>query len=255
MQFSDYLTIILSLVGVIAGAAISWLFFKTQLITDFTSLKEKLIELNVPRDVNAVVNPQLEEIRKKLEVMSLKVENSKPQIPFNSVVIDKKMDRIHADIKNIQSMMDLIEHLDSSKEISAIKNTVEKLDKDLNSAVREILSNVKAQQLELAKKIKSTYESQAITATNVVRDAFSSEVRKFVKDSVDREKLLTSLVDSFMEGMRVMGDYQKTNIETQTTKSINDIEEKIISSIDKVVDEVGSLKNQIIAIPSPKQLG
>ena len=58
-----------------------------------------------------------------------------------------------------------------------------------------------------------------------------------------------------MEGMRVMGDYQNKNIENQTTKSINDIEKKITNSIDDVIDEVGLLRNQIVAMPSPPRLG
>lgn len=241
MQFSDWLTIILSLVGVLAGAAISWMFFRTQLLTDFRSLREKLLELNIPRDVNAVIYPQINELKSTLNNLLHKTESTKS---------NKKIDDMHYDIKEIKTMINLIEQIDNSKEIAAIKNSVEKLDKDLNASVREILHNVKVQQLELAERIQSTYNSQAMTAGNVVRDAFSSEVSKFVKDSVDREKLLTSLVNSFMEDMRVMGDYQKKNIEAETSSSINDIELKITNSIDKVIDEVGLLRNQLVSIPN-----
>ena len=45
MELSDWLTLVFSLLGVFADAGVSWMFFRTQLIADFRSQKEKLIEL------------------------------------------------------------------------------------------------------------------------------------------------------------------------------------------------------------------
>jgi len=248
MQFSDWLTIILSLLGIFSGAGISWMFFRTQLLADFTSLHEKLVKLNVPRDVNAVVNPRLGEISSQLQELTHKVSNINITKGVG-LALSPKLDTVCADIRELKTKIDIIEQLNNSKEIASIKNTVEKLDRDLNSAVREILSNVKAQQFELAERIQATFKSQSETATNIVRDAFSAEISKFVKNSTDKEKLLTSLVNSFMEGMRVMGDYQKKNIEIETSNSISDIEKKIANSIENVFEEVVSLKQQLVSIP------
>ena len=47
-----------------------------------------------------------------------------------------------------------------------------------------------------------------------------------------------------------MGEYQRKNIENETSKSINDIEHNVLKTIGNVLDEVLTLKDQIIALPS-----
>ncbi len=192
------------------------------MLTDFSSLREKLVELNVPRDVNAVVSPQIQ--------------------------------AIHADVKDMQTKLNLMEQLNNTKEIASIRSTIEKIDSNLNSAIKDILSDVKAQQFQLAESIQKEFRTQSDTATNVVKEAFSSQLSNFIKDSGDKERLLKSLVESFMDGMRVMGEYQRKNIEKETSKSISDIEQKISNSIEEVLEEVVQLKNQIIAIPSSSNI-
>ena len=76
------------------------------------------------------------------------------------------------------------------------------------------------------------------------------EIEKFVSDSKDKERLLSSLVDSFMNGMKMMGEYQRQNIEVETANSIKDIETKITASIEEVLDEVVELREKVIALPS-----
>jgi len=194
MGQSDWLTICLSILGILVGAGISWMFYRTQMLADFSAL--------------------------------------------------------HADVKDLQTKLNLVEQFNNTKEIASMKATIEKLDCNLNSAIKEILSNVKAQQYELAAKIQNEFKSQSDTATNIVRDAFSNEIGKFIKDSKDKEKLLKNLVESFMEGMRVMGEYQRINIEKETSISISDIEQKITSSIEEVLEEVLELKDKFLALPA-----
>lgn len=200
MGTSEWLSVALSIFGVVCGTGISWIFFRTQLFTDFISFKEKL---------SSVVTMQL--------VLAQKI--------------------------------DLTEELKNNADITSIKNTVQKLDRDLNTAVREILTDVKEQQKELANKIQSEFRSQSETATSSVKAAFASEVSKYIANKRDQELLLSSLVSSFMDGMHAMGKYQKANIEKETLSSISDIERKISVSIDNVVNEVVSLKQQVAILP------
>lgn len=168
--------------------------------------------------------------------------------------------KLQNELKVVTSMqLDLAQKIDLSKEIkdgadiSAIKSTVQKLDKDLNLAVKEILSDVKEQQKELANKIQYEFRTQSKTATNSVKAAFSSEVSKYISNKKDQEQLLSNLVSSFMDGMHAMGEYQRINIEKETVSSISSLEGKITESIDNVVDEVVSLKKQVTMIPSKKR--
>ena len=201
METSEWLSVVLSIFGVACGAGISWVFFRTQLLTDFNKLQESL---------HTVVTMQLDLAQK----------------------------------------IDLSKEIKDGVDLGSIKDTVQKLDRDLNSAVKEILSDVKSQQQELANKIQQEFRSQSDTATSSVKAAFSSEVSKYIANKNDQEQLLSSLVSSFMDGMHAMGEYQKINIEKETLSSISEIESKISESIDNVVEEVVSLKNQVTMLPN-----
>lgn len=240
MGSSDWLTISLSLVAVLAGAGISWMFFRTQLLADFRALREALARINVPRDVDTAVSPKMSTIASEVQLLRQGLDHS----------VSPKIAAIYTDIRELKERIDIREHIDSSKDIASIKATVEKLDGNLSSAVRDILSDVKSQQRELAERIQAEFRSQSQTATGSVRDAFAQEIAKFVGDNRDREKLLARLVESFMDGMRVMGDYQRTNIEAETAASITEIEKKISRSIEDVFDEVVELRDKVIALPS-----
>lgn len=251
MQLSDWLTIIFAIVGIASGAAISWLFFRTQLLTDFGALREKLTKIDVPRDVNAVVNPALADIRSEL----LKLQHTIKAIDVGSNVgrtVNPKLELMQVDIKELLRQVHFSQALDNGKEIASLRATVEKLDSNLNAAVKEILKDVKAQQFELAERIQKEFRSQSRTATSSVRDAFSKEIGRFVNNTQDKEALLSKLVESFMDGMRVMGEYQRQNIERETSTSIEDIERKVTRSIEDVMGEVVTLREQVIALPSSR---
>ena len=237
---TDWLTVSLSLFAVLAGAGISWMFFRTQLVADFRSIKEVLSKIDVPRDLDATLKPRIASIDSEIRMLRQGLDHS----------VASKVASIYTDLQQLKERIDIQQRMESRDDIASIKATVEQLDGSLGSAVREILSDVKAQQRELAERIQAEFRSQSQSATNTVRDTFATEVEKFVSDSRDREKLLASLVDSFMHGMRVMGDYQRKNIETETTASIDEIEKKISRSIDDVLEEVVELKQQIVALPS-----
>ncbi|MEL6110646.1 MAG: hypothetical protein AAFU85_31960 [Planctomycetota bacterium] len=232
MTTSDWITITFSLVAVVIGAGVSFALFRTQLLTDSQSLRDSL----------TVIDQQTQAFDRRLDA-----EAQGQQLLITSL----------ATIEHTQSQilerMDLAKQIDDNSDLAEIRSTVERIDTRLHDAVRNIVGDVKEQQAELAAKIQRQFEHQSREATQVVREAFVAEVKKFVTDTRKQDKLVKNLVDSFMEGLRTMGQYQKTNIEGQSETSLNEIEQSISESINQVLDEVVDLKGQLIGLPQPNQ--
>jgi hypothetical protein len=136
-------------------------------------------------------------------------------------------------------------------DISALGITIGELHENIIMTVSTILTDVKEQQLELAKRIFNEFSAQSYSATKIVKDSFSKEICKFINDTLEQEQLLEYLVDSFMEGMRTMGEYQRINIENETLNATQQLEIRIRDSISKIINEVSELhdKVKVIALP------
>ena len=127
MVLSDWLTIVFSTLGVLAGAGISWVFFRTQLLADFGSINEKLAEINITRDVDITVNPKLADISAELQLVRQGLDHG---------VLDK-LDSIYSDMKEVKEKINIIDELGNSMDIASIKSTVEQLDGNLNMQLKK----------------------------------------------------------------------------------------------------------------------
>ena len=204
MTPSDWLSIVLTLLSVFVGTCVSWVFFRTQLIADFASLRTLVLD-----KLTAIHNTELE----------------------------------------LAAKIDTAERLEKHDDLASIRETVNRIDSRLHESVGSIVTNVKEQQRELAEKIQQQFEIQSKEATRIVNASFSKEVREYISDSRKQEKLLKSLVETFMDSIRVMGDYQRKKLEEQSTLSLESIEKGITSSIGRVLKEVVELKDQLPRLP------
>ena len=71
------------------------------------------------------------------------------------------------------------------------------------------------------------FHSQAKTARKSVHDSFSRKLDDCLDDSVLQQQLLPELVDTFMQAMRAMGDYQRKSIDFQKAESREEITRRL----------------------------
>jgi hypothetical protein len=136
--------------------------------------------------------------------------------------------------------------------VSELSESVDSLRTRLVEAVSNILDEVQAQHVELARKIQSVFEEQSETATNTVQSSFADEIAAAVSDGTNRERLLARLVEVFMHGMKSMGTYQQINVTEQTEASTHVIRDRISKSIEEVFSGIDKIEEQIIALPLPQ---
>ncbi|MEM7477505.1 MAG: hypothetical protein AAF483_21170, partial [Planctomycetota bacterium] len=100
--------------------------------------------------------------------------------------------------------------------LQEIQRAVDRIDSRLHGAIPDILKHVNEQQSELATKIQTEFEKQSEASIAVVKEAFSSEVRKVISDTRKQDKLVKGLLDAFASSFQTMGSYQRANIEDQS---------------------------------------
>jgi hypothetical protein len=204
MSTSDWITITTALVGAMIGAVVSWVFFRTQFLADYSSLRTVLLA---------------------------------------------KFTELHSILSEVTGKIDVSKKLSEHDDLAAIRLLVGQIQAQLQLSVDSLVSDVKGQQIELARKIQDQFRFQSEKATQVVRDAFATEVRKFITDTKKQDKLVQGLVESFMDGLRTMGEFQRHKIEVQSEVSLSIIEKRITDSINQVLEEVVNLKEKLPALP------
>jgi len=142
------------------------------------------------------------------------------------------------------------EKISGDSDLSELGVTVQELYDNLTKTISEILSDVRVQQTKLAERIMDEFNGQSDSATEIIKDVFAKEIYKFVKDTQEQEQLLERLIESFMHGMKTMGEYQQINIENETRKSTQEIETRIKESISSVLNEVDKLHEKVMELPS-----
>lgn len=151
------------------------------------------------------------------------------------------------------SKVDAIESFKDATDLVEIKKTVDNIDRSLHTSVTSIISDVRMQQQELALRIQAEFDKQTVSSVDVVAQSFKNEIGRFVEDTNKQELLLTKLVQSFMDGLKAMGDYQRVSISDQSSTSLEAIEQSIKGSIDDVLDEVVELREQVLSLPPPSE--
>lgn len=162
------------------------------------------------------------------------------------VKLSHRLEQVH------KLALTLKEHLSKNEHPDAVSNLNESIDDlraRLNRAVSRILDDIQNQHTQLALKIQSVFEEQSITAADMVERSFAEILARGIADTAERERLLTSLVEVFMHGMRSMGTYQRINVTDQTQTSTKLIRERINKSIEEVFLGIDKIQEQLTALP------
>lgn len=130
-------------------------------------------------------------------------------------------------------------------EISAILKTVERIDKDLPRSISSILKDFEREQHSLSKEIQRKFDEQSKKSRKIIEEAFRKEINYILPSNNQSELLLAKLVDSFMDAMIRMGEYQKLNIESQSERHLGTIKNIVETEIKGVVNEVEQLKTKV----------
>jgi hypothetical protein len=139
----------------------------------------------------------------------------------------------------------------SSDAVSDLSQSIDGLRSRLLKAIDGMIDEIKEEHTQLAGKIQAVFDRQATeTAADVVSAGFSKVVDKMVENGEIRRRLLNELMETFMFGMRSMGQYQHINITQQTHASTEKIKIQIESSIKDVFHGIDDIENKIIALPN-----
>lgn len=93
MSFSDMLQIVLSLIGFIVGATISWVFFRAQQKTDFVALRDA---------IQALRNHDLKNIEKNIALIK-ESSNIKNDLQLNQKILElhNSINRLNGDVNGL----------------------------------------------------------------------------------------------------------------------------------------------------------
>jgi hypothetical protein len=143
-------------------------------------------------------------------------------------------------------------NVSGSDAVSNLSESIEKLRSRLLTAVRGMIDKVKEEHTLLASKIKSVFDEQAQTACGAVSANFSEIVKNAVESPEVKARVLSELIQTFMHGMKQMGEFEKINITNETIASTEKIESGIKASIEAVFQGINEVEKKIIALPNFK---
>jgi len=130
-------------------------------------------------------------------------------------------------------------------EITSILRIVERIDEDLLRSVTSILKDLEKEQARLSKEIQAKFDEQSKKSRKIIAESFRKEISYVLPQNGQSEALLSKLVDSFMDAMIRMGEYQRLNIEDQTERHREVIKQIIESETKGLVGEVENLKSKV----------
>lgn len=238
MNSSDWLQVVLSLVGFFGGAIISWIFFRAQQTTDFNILRELLTKIS--HDIG---------IRDRTLLGRL-------------TSLDKTIDKYDETIQSltltmggVKELTDVSKRLDTLQELNTIKATVENIDDKLSNAVKNIISEIKEQQRELSESLPEKFNQQWQNALPVIEASFRSELKTHVPASKEQDALLEKMLGLVEQAINKTGEYQKINFEQSVSSALQKIETNVKGVVGNVTGEVKNLENKLsdllLALPSP----
>lgn len=232
MSSSDWLQIVLSLVGFLFGAIISWIFYRAQQGTDFNNLRTTVIDLG----------RELAEYRTDHRRQS---EQKEAFLRRNEAVLNDVI-KVTAEL---QTSANLGKRLDDKQELISIRSTIDTINVNLERAVKTIIAEVRGQQEELSQKVQEKFEEQSQEAIRILEEA----LRKELKDAVpvqQRDVLLGKFVELIGQAINGMGQFQRLSIEQQSSSALITVESKVTEAINEVASEVKDLKDKVDSLPS-----
>jgi uncharacterized protein YoxC len=237
MNSSDWLQVVLSLVGFFAGAVISWIFFRAQQTTDF----------NVLRDL--------------LNKVSHDIGNRDRTVLGKLTSLDKTISKYDRTIMNLTETMgglkeltDVSRRLETLQELGAMKATIKNIDDNLGNAVKSIISEVREQQKELSETLQEKFTQQWQNALPVIESSFRKELQTHIPVSKEQDVLLEKMLGLIEQAINKTGEYQRINFEQSLSSALDEIETNVRGVVGSVTNEVQGLGNKfdnlLLALPS-----
>ncbi len=238
MSSSDWLQLLLSLIGFLGGAVISWIFFRAQQTTDFNSLRDLLNKIS-------------HDIGSKDRFVIGKLTGLDKTISK----YDETMENFTMTIGGVKELTDVSKRLDTLEELNKIKSTIEDIDSKLNSAVISIISEVREQQKALSNTLQGKFKEQWRTALPIIETSLKRELLTIVPAPKEQDKLLEKMLSLVEQAVNRAGEYQRLYFAQSLSSALSKIETSVNGVVGDVTNEVQGLENKLdgllLALPRP----
>jgi hypothetical protein len=134
--------------------------------------------------------------------------------------------------------------------LERLQGKVDALNQSLTQAVHSIVGEVKQQQTALSSTIQERFSAQSLEAVRIIRELLASDLSRLVPAHSQRDAVIEKFVDIVNHAIKQLGDFQRLNLQQQSSTLIDTIEQRVGSSIAVVVSEVKDIKEAVRALPA-----
>lgn len=214
MSLSDWLQIVLSLVGFIVGAWVSWVLF--------LGIRNKMDFCCAAR-------------------CHLVYEN------LDSKNIDKN-------IAIIQKANDVATYIRLNKEIGELHNSIYRLNGDVNGLPQKILSDFRTEQHIFLGRVNEKFNEKVLESQSTLEQHIRKELANFLPTANQQDKLVERLSELTKFVVISMGIFQRETIAIESEDVLTRTERKInnaVSPVSEVLDGVDKQVKQLSQLPKP----
>ncbi|KPA15505.1 hypothetical protein MHK_004285 [Candidatus Magnetomorum sp. HK-1] len=221
MQLSDWLTILFSILGVSIAAVISWIFFRAQQKTDYVKIRELLLSIENQNNLS------------------------------NSILHDQKssLDQIKNNVQSVKDLCGVNDKIDLLQQLNDINKQVGMLGGDVSSLVEKITLDIKSQQRELLDIVQQKFYKQVLKTQDVLLKDLEKEILITRNGNMDEGHTLTRIVDLIGHVLNSLGEFQRANIQEQSSIILTNVKTEIGNRVDEVFKEVTIIKKQMDNLP------
>ncbi len=228
MSQSDWLQIVLSLIGFFLGAIVSWVFYRAQQNTDFNKLREEITKVTTALDQN----------RNELRSQSKK----------NNEFI-KRAEATLNEVLKATVTLDVNQKFDELQDYSSIREKVDIISTNLGKVVEDIMIEVRGSQEIMFMTLQEKFDEQTNASLKLLEDSLRQELKSVLKAPSDIDMVLSKSLQVIENAIKAMGQYQQANMDQQADQILSAVEEKFVTALDEVVSEVSDLKEQVASLP------
>lgn len=256
LSSSDWLQIVLSIAGFLVGALLSWVFYRAQQSTDFNRLRDSVNELS------RFVGTLSDAVRLGAESTSKSHLSSEATVARLDTQMESRITKLNANVTRVFEVLgkvkessDISQKIDSLKEITSLRTTVENLSQVVDKAVDSIVSEVRGQQRVLSQTVQENFQEQSNQALTVISSYLKREIGSVVPSSKERDVLLDKATTIIEQAILKMGEFQRLSIEQQSETVLTNVAQKANQQNKEIQQQVVELEDKVetlrLSLPAP----
>lgn len=276
MIFSDWLQIVLSLVGFLAGAILSWIFYRAQQTTDFNRLRDSINDLSRfdvslthlyesvqqasknATDIKDSTNLRLGNLDNSMGRLSEAIGQLRESSALSRrrdtatdsrlINLENNLTRILEVMAQVKESADISKKLDGFQEISSLKITIEHLSQTLDTAVDSIITEVRGQQSIISEAVQENFSEQSKKAVRDILGYLKRDLDKVVPSAKERDDLVKKAYEIIEQAINTMGKFQLLILEQQQDNALTSVAERANQQNMIVKEEVQEIGQKVESI-------